>query len=465
MDEAKTARLGVAGLGGYAYQMAELVLRSGAGVDPPAALVAVCDPQPGAHSARIAELRERGVGFYDDYDAMLAGAGLDGVWLPVPIALHVPFAERALAAGVAVMVEKPVAGTVDDVDRLIAARDAAGLPVLVGFQDIYAPSTLPMKRRLLAGELGPLSAATLRFCSPRPDSYFRRNDWAGSLRRHGTWTLDSPVNNAMAHFVNLALFLLGPTEDRSATVTGIEAELYRAADIENYDTASLRVHLDAGPSLLVLMSHATATPDGPLMRFTGGGGTLERDFRHFNVHRAGNAETLRGDDDFRPRMLEAFTRAIRGREPTHRRRHARGRPSPHGRGQRRVAGGPGPPDPRGVHRGGAGGTRSRPRCAGAARGVPPRRRPRPHAPRVGPPRLHPARRAARLVRLSSLRRAAPRHRPGPRPTVTSVTTPAPSPAPPRLPVTGCLTFPSLRPATPRPRRLVASPRLRSPSPF
>ncbi len=37
------------------------------------------------------------------------------------------------------MLEKPAAGTVQEVDALIAARDRAALPVLVGFQDIFDP--------------------------------------------------------------------------------------------------------------------------------------------------------------------------------------------------------------------------------------------------------------------------------------------------------------------------------------
>ena len=313
MDETKSVRLGVAGLGGYAARMADLVLEHGAGVEPSAQLVAVCDPALDLHAERVADLKARGVTVYDDYGSMIDAADLDGVWLPVPIALHVPFAERALKAGVAVMVEKPVAGTVDELDRLIAARDAAGLPVLVGFQDIYAPQTLPMKRRLLAGELGEVEAATLRFVSPRNLHYFTRNDWAGSLRRHDTWTLDSPVNNAMAHFVNLMLFLLGPSEEQSAALTAIEAELYRAADIENYDTASLRVHLDGGPSLLVLMSHAAAKGDGPAMHIHGTEASIDRDFRRFGFTRRGAPrQDIEDVEDFRFNMLEAFTRAIRG---------------------------------------------------------------------------------------------------------------------------------------------------------
>jgi len=84
-----------------------------------------------------------------------------------------------------------------------------------------------LKRDLLDGRYGrPLRLATL--CAwPRDRAYYRRNSWAGRLRDgdSGAWVLDSPANNAMAHFLHNALFLLGPAMTHSALPAAVTAEL------------------------------------------------------------------------------------------------------------------------------------------------------------------------------------------------------------------------------------------------
>jgi len=261
MNEREPVTIGIAGLGGYAGNVRQFVLQA-AGSDPRwgeplVKLAAVCDVDPWAHTEVVAELQASGVKVLDSFDALLAEP-VEAVYLPLPIHLHRPFAERALAAGKAVVCEKPAAGCIDDVDAMIAARDRAGLPLLIGFQDLYDTATLAIKRRLVDGVIGPLRRAAVTGCWPRPDSYYQRNDWAGALQRHGTWVLDSPANNALAHYVNLALFLLGPEPLAIAEPTRVEAELYRARRIENYDTCAIRATTGSDTSLLALLTHACA---------------------------------------------------------------------------------------------------------------------------------------------------------------------------------------------------------------
>jgi hypothetical protein len=77
--------------------------------------------------------------------------------------------------------------------------------------------------------------------------------------------MDSPASNALAHFVNLAMFLLGQHEQNSASPTHIAAELYRANRIENYDTCSLRITLADDVPLYVAYTHACATSVDPIV--------------------------------------------------------------------------------------------------------------------------------------------------------------------------------------------------------
>jgi hypothetical protein len=80
------------------------------------------------------------------------------------------------------------------------------------------------------------------------------------------WVLDTPANNAMAHFLHNALFLLGPAMDRSAMPVEVQGELYRALQIESADTAACRLRTDAGADVLFLASHATELGIDPRFR-------------------------------------------------------------------------------------------------------------------------------------------------------------------------------------------------------
>lgn len=317
MSNDSAVKLGVAGLGGYARTIINLVLEDGPTTKPAVDLAAVCDPDLAGHDEIVETLKSRGVGVYDTYEQMLGHAGLEAVWLPVPIDLHVPFAKSALAAGKAVMIEKPVAGTIDELDELIAARDAAGRPVLIGFQDVYDSVTLPLKRRLLAGELGRVQRATVYGCWPRDTDYFGRAAWAGAVKRGDTWVLDSPVNNAMAHYVNIVLFLLGGEESISATPIQLEAELYRAAKIENYDTASIRVALDRGThghgvDFLIQLTHACEQQIGPVIDIHTDRGGVRWTTPDLSVTIDGQTQTLPRNGRMRRNMLECFAQVVRG---------------------------------------------------------------------------------------------------------------------------------------------------------
>ena len=271
MSGGDRARVGLVGLGGYAGEILRLLRAEAAASGGNVRLTHVFAPDPENHGPTLAELAAEGVAAVDSYDALLAG-DVDAVWLPVPIHLHRPLAERALAAGKTVMLEKPVAGCVDDHDALTAA----GGRVLVGFQDVFLPATGDLKRRLLAGDFGTPTAAAVRGVWPRDDAYYARNGWAGALRREGAWVLDSPLSNAMAHFVNLALFLLGPTPEAAAMPTVVAAELWRArAGIENFDTCGLRVGLDDRPDLVVNYSHAATPALDPRLFIDTDRGTLD----------------------------------------------------------------------------------------------------------------------------------------------------------------------------------------------
>ena len=153
---------------------------------------------------------------------------------------------------------------------------AAGRPVAVGYQRSFSEAVGALKRDIIAGKLGRAKRLKSMVCWPRPVSYYARSHWAGRLKTDvGQWVLDSPVNNATAHFLHNMLYLLGPAPTQSASPVEIEAELYRAKPIESFDTGCLRVRVECGAELLFLTSHSTRDGRGPVWHY---------EFEHATIH-------------------------------------------------------------------------------------------------------------------------------------------------------------------------------------
>ncbi len=311
MAVGKQVRFVCAGIGGYAWSIAQQMMGVAESESPEIRLAAMCDPNLDQFAERIAKLSARGINTYRTFEEMLAREPADAAWLPLPIHLHRPFTEQALAAGKHVVTEKPAAGSLQDVDAMIAARDRAGKAVLVGFQDIYARPTAPAKQAVLNGQLGRVTHATVCAGWPRDLSYFSRNEWAGAIAMNGVWVLDSPLQNAISHYLNLALFLLGPQPLVSATPEAVEAELYRANDIDNYDTCALRLTLPGGVKLIVFLTHAVSNQTDATVVLHGTEGSLTVNSGGYQI--AGKQPFAWPADDIKhANMIRTIARHIRG---------------------------------------------------------------------------------------------------------------------------------------------------------
>lgn len=309
---ARAALIGVSGYGRiHLHLLRELQARGAV------RLTAAVIINPDEEAQAVAELRAGGCRIHADYRTMLAAeAGrLDLCCIPTGIPWHAPMTIAALQAGAHVLVEKPLAGSLAEVDAIRAAERATGRWVAVGFQDIYQPQIAWLKQQLLAPAIGPLRS--LRFVGmwPRSQGYFSRNDWAGRLTAEGRMVLDSPLNNAFAHFVNLALFLTGDAPARSAGVRELQAELFRARAIESCDIAVVRAVSDTGARLFVGATHACCVTHEPEIVIEGERGRAvwshERFCRIEPADGAPGERPLPDAMDARRHMLAAVLRRLR----------------------------------------------------------------------------------------------------------------------------------------------------------
>ena len=129
-------------------------------------LVAIADPQPALVEASAAASDARG---FADPLAMFAEADLDAVIIAAPTTFHAGLAIAALERGIAVLIEKPLAGTVAEGEAIVSAARAAGVPVQVGHVERFNPAVRELGRLLREGWLSTVYAITSRRSGPFPD--------------------------------------------------------------------------------------------------------------------------------------------------------------------------------------------------------------------------------------------------------------------------------------------------------
>ncbi len=308
-------RLAIIGFGGYGWSMVDNIRKLSA--EEGCTLVAAADGRLADLGDKAAQLRQAGVALYDDAMKMLAEfkGRCDAVYIATGINTHELFAVAAARAGYHVLLEKPPAATVQEVDRMLAALRENGRMCLVGFQAMHGNDLLGLRSRIAAGRLGRIRTITCRAGWPRNKTYYGRNNWAGKLKVGDAWVLDSPTANALAHQVANLLALAG--DDRSfATPAWVRAELYAAGDVESHDTAAIEILSTGGTRMLFLNTHCSQGQFGPILEIEGESGTaLWTMYQQAAITYAdGTSESFAHDPLQVPKMLTNFIQAVRGND-------------------------------------------------------------------------------------------------------------------------------------------------------
>jgi predicted dehydrogenase len=161
---------------------------------------------------------------YTDYRAILDRPDIDLVSICLPSGLHARVGIEAAAAGKHVLVEKPIALTLEDADALIAACESAGVTLGVVLQNRFNPPMRDLRALVDSGALGRLylGNATVRWY--RPQEYYE-DGW------HGTWAMDGgALMNQSIHHIDALQWLMGDVESVYA-YTGTLAHRMEAEDV------------------------------------------------------------------------------------------------------------------------------------------------------------------------------------------------------------------------------------------
>ncbi|MHA7876992.1 Gfo/Idh/MocA family protein [Roseivivax sp.] len=166
-----------------------------------------------------------GLRVHHDYEALLADPEIDAVYIPLPNAMHVEWTQKALAAGKHVLCEKPLAMAAEEIDALIAARDASGLLAAEAYMIVHHPQWQRAREILQSGEIGPLREVGAQF------SFF--NDDLANIR-------NKPEEGGGA-LPDIGVYIFGAAR----FVTGEEPEAILSADLDWQNGVDTRAHVTA----------------------------------------------------------------------------------------------------------------------------------------------------------------------------------------------------------------------------
>ena len=144
-------RIGIAGVGTAGRAFIPAVR-----AHPQFTLGAIADP---SQPARAEVMASEGVAGYADLEAMLSDRTLDAVCIATPTEMHTAHALAAFAASKHVLLEKPMATSVDDAQAIIESASRAGRALLVGHSHSYDAPIARMRELVEAGALGAVRMA------------------------------------------------------------------------------------------------------------------------------------------------------------------------------------------------------------------------------------------------------------------------------------------------------------------
>lgn len=206
-------------------------------------LSALTDPSPAA--AGIAEAA--GVPFLPDVAALISSGLAQAAIVATPNETHLPVTEALLRAGLPVLLEKPVAESLESALKLIAVADETRLPVLVGHHRRHNPVVCSAHQALRSGRIGELVIASVTCSLYKPDAYFeaqwRRTPGAGG-----------PLLINLVHEVDLLRHFFGEI----ASVQAITSNARRGFAVE--DSAAVVLTFAEGGIASLVISDAASGP-------------------------------------------------------------------------------------------------------------------------------------------------------------------------------------------------------------
>ncbi len=194
------------------------------------AIVAGVDPSPEGQ----AFAKNRNIPTYSTLTDMIAAEKPDGIILATPTRLHVEQGLTCIAAGIPVLIEKPLADSLEDARKLVEKADRAGVQVLVGHHRRHNPLIKKAKAMIEEGKIGDVRAVQGTCWFYKPDDYFDEAPWR-------KLTGAGPISVNLVHDVDLIRHFCGEV----VSVQAQACQSHRGFENEDVAAAVLRFENDA----------------------------------------------------------------------------------------------------------------------------------------------------------------------------------------------------------------------------
>ncbi len=220
-------KFGIVGCGRIAPKHAEAISAL-----EEADLIAVCD---------IDEEKAKGFAekynaeMYIEYDKMLENPDIDVINICTPNAQHADMAVQAIEKGKHVMIEKPIALTLEDADRIIEAAEKAGVKASAVHQNRFNDAIQQTRKAMEEDQFGKMSHGIASIRWNRNMGYYNQASWRGTKEYK-----DGVLMNQCIHNIDLLRWMMGPIKK----IDGSTATRFR--DIEMEDVGVATVEFESG---------------------------------------------------------------------------------------------------------------------------------------------------------------------------------------------------------------------------
>lgn len=252
-------KFGLVGCGRIAKRHSELL---GNNEIENASLLAVCDTD----IDKAKNIGDRfSIPYYTDMDEMMENEDIDAVSVLTESGYHAKHVINLAKHGKHIIVEKPIALTLDDADAMINACDKNGCKLFVVKQNRFNVPVLKLKEALDKNRFGKLVIGTIRVRWSRDQAYYDQAWW------RGRWDMDGGVlTNQASHHVDLLEWMMGDVESVFARSTTA------LVDIEAEDTAVVTLKFKSGALGIIEATTAVRPKDlEGSISILGEGGTVE----------------------------------------------------------------------------------------------------------------------------------------------------------------------------------------------
>ena len=180
-------------------------------------IVAVCDILPEAMELLLSkhELeKDTSIKRYTDYKAMIAENEIDLISIATESGIHAEIALHCIDSGVHVIIEKPMAMSMDDAEEIIRRSEEKGVKVAACHQNRFNVAIQELRRAVEADRFGRISHGSIHVRWNRNEGYYTQATW------RGTWAQDGGcLMNQCIHGIDLLRWMMGDEVEEVYGVT------------------------------------------------------------------------------------------------------------------------------------------------------------------------------------------------------------------------------------------------------